>query len=314
MSSGIYNINKPSGWTSFDVIAKVRNLLGTKKVGHAGTLDPMATGVLIVCVGNATKAVEELTGHDKQYKATFRLGISTDTQDITGNIINVKPSIHVTIDDVKKVIASFIGKISQVPPMFSAISVNGQRLYNLARKGIEVERTPREITIYNASILDCAEVNMFSGIDTPTNYSDFVNAKTLQITMLIDCSKGTYIRTLCNDIGECVGCGAVLMALERTKSGDFDINDSRTLNDLGEPLPADSAFSHIDKLTIDYDIATKLKNGCSVAIDSIKSIDLKNFDIEDDNRFRLYCNDTKMNKFLGIGRVISGQLKIIKNF
>ena len=208
---GIIIIAKPEGFTSFDVVAKMRGMLHTKKVGHAGTLDPMATGVLPVFVGRGTKCCDILPCQDKEYRAVFRLGITTDTQDITGKVLEQRP---VTADraQVEQVISEFVGEIEQVPPMYSAVQINGQRLYDLARQGIEVERPARKITIYRCDLLGEGP--------NPNEYS-----------IDVACSKGTYIRTLCADIGEKLGCGAAMTSLCRTQAAGFTLEEALPLEE-----------------------------------------------------------------------------------
>ena len=210
--SGIICIDKPAGFTSFDVIAKMRGILRTKKLGHSGTLDPMATGVLPVFAGSATKAVDMLSDHDKTYSAGFRLGYRSDTQDITGDMIPSGQMIPDT-EAVCRATASFVGDIMQIPPMYSAVSVNGKRLYQLAREGREIEREARPVTVYSSEL---------------TSY-DFASGEG---TIDVCCSKGTYIRTLINDIGESLGCGGVLSSLRRIKACGFDITECVTLDKL----------------------------------------------------------------------------------
>ena len=196
MNNGFIIVNKERGFTSFDVCAKLRGILKTKKIGHTGTLDPDATGVLLVCVGNATKAVDILPDEDKQYRAVIRFGITTDTEDISGNVLSTSDR-KINEDDIRAAITSFVGNIKQIPPMYSAIKVNGKKLYELAREGKEVERKARDITIHNIIIEDISYPNA---------------------TILVDCSKGTYIRTLCKDIGEKLGVGACMESLVRTRA------------------------------------------------------------------------------------------------
>jgi len=217
--NGILLINKPQDYTSHDVVNIVRKFAREQtddkkiKVGHAGTLDPLATGVLPICIGRTTKFVDFISGLSKQYKATFKLGITTDTQDITGNIVVETPVIPgLTRNLIEECITSFIGPQTQIPPMYSAIKKDGKKLYELARQGKDIERTPREITINNIEILN---------INLP------------EIEILVSCSKGTYIRTLCHDIGQKLGCGATLTKLTRTKVGFFDISECHPLPDSG---------------------------------------------------------------------------------
>lgn len=208
---GIIILDKPEDFTSFDMVAKMRRLLGTRKVGHAGTLDPMATGVLPIFVGRATKCCDILPNQNKRYTATFQLGYTTDTLDATGRVLT-RTEVSATKEDVEKALESFRGEIMQLPPMYSAIQINGKRLYDLARQGIEIEREKRPVTI--------TELNLLSADDTQHIY---------QID--VACSKGTYIRTLCADIGEALGCGATMTALRRTEAAGFSIADSITLEE-----------------------------------------------------------------------------------
>ena len=210
MAEGIVIIDKAADWTSMDVCAKLRGILKTKKVGHAGTLDPMATGVLPVFVGQATRGVSFAESGEKEYVATLRLGLTTDTQDSTGNVLTTAP-VAVTAEDVASVLPQFTGDIQQIPPMYSAIKINGQKLCDLARRGKEVERAPRTIIIHAL---------------------DFLGMEGELVRLRVHCSKGTYIRTLCHDIGAKLGCGACMTSLVRTKVGIFTIDGSLTLAEL----------------------------------------------------------------------------------
>lgn len=207
MINGMINIYKEAGFTSHDVVAKLRGILKQKKIGHTGTLDPEAVGVLPVCLGNATKLCELLTDKSKEYEACLRLGIRTDTQDLTGTVLEERPAA-VTEEQVRESMLSFVGDYAQLPPMYSALKVGGQRLYELARQGKEVERTPRQVKIYELRIQE---------IELP------------RIRFTVSCSRGTYIRTLCHDIGEQLGCGGAMESLKRTKVGNFQIADALTL-------------------------------------------------------------------------------------
>ena len=213
MPNGILIIDKPADWTSMDVCAKVRGVLRERRVGHGGTLDPMATGVLPVFVGQATKAVGFAENARKEYVAGLRLGLVTDTQDVTGNTLETRP-VHVTASDVAAALERFTGDIQQVPPMYSALKVQGKKLYELARKGREVERPPRPVTIYELELL---------ARESDTDYK-----------FRCLCSKGTYVRTLCHDIGQVLGCGGTLYALRRTRAGDFTEADAVTLDAVRE--------------------------------------------------------------------------------
>ena len=213
VSDGILLIDKEQEWTSFDVVAKLRNVLHIKKIGHAGTLDPMATGLLIILIGRATKLCEQLTGHDKEYIAEMTLGIVTDTQDIWGNVLERNSADDLTDCDILKTVNSFKGEITQLPPMYSAIKVKGERLYNIARRGEEVERKPRKVNIFDITVLARDKE---------------------KVTMKINCSSGTYIRTLCHDIGIKLGCGACMSSLRRTRIGDFLISDAHKVSDISD--------------------------------------------------------------------------------
>ena len=226
MPNGIIIIDKPAGWTSMDVCAKLRGILHEKRVGHAGTLDPMATGVLPVFVGQATKAVSFAENGRKVYEAVLLLGRVTDTQDTTGETLEER-AVTVTADDVRAALPRFLGEIEQIPPMYSAIKVNGQKLYDLARQGKEVARKPRRITIYDLALTE----ELGNG----------------QYALRVECSKGTYIRTLCHDLGQALGCGGCMAALRRTEASGFGIGEAVTLEDAareGEALlrPLDSLF------------------------------------------------------------------------
>lgn len=233
--NGIINVYKECGFTSHDVVAKLRGILHTKKIGHTGTLDPDAAGVLPVCVGKATKVCSLLTGQDKTYQAVVKLGVTTDTQDLTGNIISTHP-VGLTEQQLRETAAEFTGKIKQIPPMYSAIKVNGKRLYELARQGKEIERKERDITIHELKVTS-------------------IELTEQEFSMEVTCSKGTYIRTLCHDIGERLGCGAAMKSLVRTRVGDFSLEEARTLAEIEKAVQedgADALFSPIDSLFLDY--------------------------------------------------------------
>lgn len=234
--NGILNVMKPPGMTSFDVVASLRRILKTKKIGHTGTLDPGAVGVLPVCVGSATKAIEFLTEKDKLYRAELKLGITTDTQDITGQVTDTR-KVNVTREQVLDAIMSFVGTYSQVPPMYSAVKINGQKLYELARSGKTIEREPRVVNIYYINVIDISEEDGSVLFD-------------------VACSKGTYIRTLCADIGEKLGCGGCMSFLIRLKSGPFDLESSLTLDEIEELYSADrlkEKMFHVDRVFADLD-------------------------------------------------------------
>lgn len=253
---GILNIHKHVGLTSFDVVAKVRRLTGIKKVGHAGTLDPDASGVLPVCVGKATKVIEFLMEKDKEYRVGLLLGKATDTQDASGNTLYER-KVTSSDEEIKKAIKGFVGTIEQIPPMYSAIRVDGKRLYDLARQGVEVERKPRTVTMHKIVLLDMVRAD-----------------DTVSVTLDVKCSKGTYMRTLCHDIGEVLGCGGHMASLVRTQSGPFSLEQAFTLDDLFRLkeegkletafLTMDQAIGHFPPVYISNAEAKKLMNGLSI--------------------------------------------------
>ncbi|MBD2870691.1 tRNA pseudouridine(55) synthase TruB [Paenibacillus arenilitoris] len=240
---GILAVWKPEGWTSHDVVAKVRRILKMKRIGHAGTLDPMVTGVLPLCLGRATRVVEYVQERPKAYEAVLQLGIATDTEDLTGTIVDRQPVINVAMDEIRSALGRFAGEIWQVPPMFSAVKVDGKRLYELAREGKTVERKPRKVMIHHIELID-AQLEQ----DQPT------------ITFSVLCSKGTYIRTLCVDIGKALGVPAAMAKLTRTMSGGITKESCLTLEQIerlqqsGELearlIPADQAIAHMDKAVV----------------------------------------------------------------
>ena len=246
----VINLNKPKGISSQQAVTRVKRITGVRKAGHAGTLDPMATGVLLVCTGEATKITRFLTDLDKEYLTIMKLGEKTDTYDSEGTVVQRSEGFSLGKEDIENVLAGFRGTIEQTPPMFSALKVGGRPLYSLARRGIMVERAGREITIHRMEI---------SGFSLP-----FVEMK-------ISCSKGTYIRSLCNDIGEALGVGAHITGLQRTQIGGFRIEDSVTLDEL-EKSPAagnafvsiDEALGHLREMSLDERDFTRAKNGLSV--------------------------------------------------
>ncbi len=254
---GILNVLKPQGMTSFDVVALLRGMFDTRKIGHAGTLDPLAVGVLPVCLGKATKAIEFMMEKDKYYRAELTLGITTDTQDSTGKTISsVEPDC--TDGDIRKAASAFIGKYSQLPPMYSALRINGKRLYDLAREGAEVERERRDVEIYSAGVVD---------IDRSDG---------LRVLIDVHCSKGTYIRTLCADIGDLLGCGGHMSFLLRKKAGPFGIASAVTLEELERRkrdgslgsvlLEADTVFMQYESYTLNETEEKKFRNGVEIDI------------------------------------------------
>jgi len=252
---GILNILKPPGMTSFDVVGYLRRIVKTTRIGHTGTLDPGAVGVLTVCVGRATKAIEYMVEKDKVYRTEITLGIETDTQDNQGQIINKRP-VNVQKDTICEVIRSFVGKQQQTPPMYSAVKVNGKKLYELARSGITVEREPRNIEIYFIDIVKVFDDN--------------------RVLFDVGCSKGTYIRTLCSDIGDKLGCGAHMSFLVRTKAGSFDISNSLTMEEVAEYASnitlndhftgVEEVFKDLKLVELTEDNEKKFLNGCTVEI------------------------------------------------
>ncbi len=260
---GIFIVNKPKGITSFDVVARMRRICDTKKVGHAGTLDPDAVGVLPVCVGRATKIIEYLMEKDKVYQVELILGTATETQDSSGSILYEKP-VTASIEDIEGAIKSFLGESMQIPPMYSAVRVNGKRLYELARKGIEIERKPRAITISKLDILsiDKKEDKVIAAFN-------------------VECSKGTYIRTLCNDIGEKLDCGGHMMSLSRTRSGPFKLENSFTLESLenlkntddlhSAKLSIDKAVLYMTQVYVNENEAKRLRNGLTILKESLQT-------------------------------------------
>lgn len=240
---GVLAIWKAEGWTSHDVVARARRLLGMKRIGHTGTLDPMVTGVLPLCLGRSTRVVEYVQERPKAYEATILLGIATDTEDISGEVIEKAEVTNITVDQVRQVLQSFVGEIDQVPPMFSAVKVDGKRLYELAREGKTVERKSRKVTIYDIELL-----------------SHDLNSEEPSFRFSVQCSKGTYIRTLCVDIGKALGVPATMSALTRTMSGGITKEQCLTLEQVEEHMnngtlekmlvASEQAIDHIPKATV----------------------------------------------------------------
>ena len=286
MPNGIIIIDKPQEWTSMDVCAKLRGVLGERRIGHAGTLDPMATGVLPVFVGRATRAVEFAERGDKEYVAGLRLGLVTDTQDTSGNTLEERP-VAVTAEQLRQVLPRFTGDILQVPPMYSAIKINGKKLYELARKGREVERPARPVTIHSLTLEGQAGEQEF--------------------TLRVKCSKGTYVRTLCHDIGAALGCGGCMSSLRRTMACGFDLSQAHPLKEVLETedpagllLPTDSLFAAHPALTLGKRGAERVRHGAQVCQPEAA-----------DGTYRIYGPE---EEFLALGRVEQGKLHIIKRF
>ena len=285
---GIIVMYKPQDWTSFDVIAKARGIMGTRKLGHAGTLDPMATGVLPIFIGRATKAVDMQIIKDKEYIATFKLGLNTDTGDITGEVIKER-QVTATKDDVLNEMENFKGEIQQYPPMYSAVKVNGQPLYKLARQGVTVERKPRKAIIHQLVMTEGDEAN---------------NTYTIRVV----CSEGTYIRTLVEDMGENLGCGAVLTSLSRTKACGYTLDQTITLEQLQQArdtdtidsliAPVDSVFMHLDAIDLSDELAKRAINGARSRIS------------KPDGDYRAYHNGL----FIAVVNVTDKKMSVVKLF
>ena len=283
--NGIVIVDKPQNWTSMDVCAKLRGVFHEKRIGHGGTLDPMATGVLPVFVGRATRAVEFAADSEKEYIAGFKLGVVTNTQDTAGEVLEERP-VSVTREDLEAALKKFRGEIDQVPPMYSAVKIGGKKLYELARKGREVERKPRHIVIKELKITRCIG---------PAEYE-----------LRVRCSKGTYIRTLCHDIGQALGCGGCMSALRRSMAGGFTLEDAVPLEDiLSAPDPAallrpvDGLFMEHPAVTLDAARERRCRCGNDFPCDA------------PDGLYRVYGAD---GEFLMLGRAEGGRMKTVKSF
>ncbi len=294
--NGILLIDKPKGYTSFDIVAVTRKLISQKKIGHTGTLDPNATGVLPLLIGNAAKAQDIIPNHDKEYIAEFKLGITTDTLDIWGEIKSEKKT-SVKKSEVESALEKFRGEIEQLPPMYSAVSVNGQRLYSLARQGIEIERKPRKVTVYNLELL---------------GFNDEEQVGALRIL----CSKGTYIRTVIDDLGAALGTGAVMTSLDRTMACGFLKESCIPLKKLKSLSPAEieeklltteSLFENYDELNVSKAQAERFFNGGAL---DIARTSLRDKDNLDEKIYRIK-ND---GRFYGLGIVKDNSIKIYKHF
>ena len=285
--NGILLIDKQPDWTSNDVVAKLKGILHQRRIGHSGTLDPMATGLLVVFVGRATRAVEFAEGHDKRYLAGLRLGITTDTQDITGTVLEEK-SVFVSMEELDQALALFRGEIQQVPPMYSAIKHQGRRLYDIARKGGQVERAPRTITIHDLRV-------------TGGQGEDWL--------LDVSCSKGTYVRTLCHDLGQTLGCGGCMSSLRRVQAGQFSVDQAVTLEqvqhmaDEGRAeellLPVDSLFDQYPACVVDA--AQEKKIRCGNQVESGLAVGM----------YRVY---SQSGDFLMLGRAEDGKMRTVKSF
>ena len=285
MASGILVLEKPAGWTSMDVCAKLRGIFHEKRVGHGGTLDPMATGVLPVFVGRATRAVEFAEKSDKEYIAGLKLGVITNTQDTTGEVLETRP-VQVSREQLEAVLEQFRGDIMQIPPMFSAIKINGKRLYELARKGREVERPARPVTIKALELLEQQGEDLY--------------------TIKVRCTKGTYIRTLCHDIGQALGCGGCMASLRRTMAAGFPLEDAVTIEDVQEKgaallRPVDSLFSAHPAWTIrSAGQEKRVRNGSPITVPETA-----------EGLYRVYGPD---GTFLCLSPAGGGTLTAVKNF
>lgn len=295
--NGVLIVNKPEGITSHDVVGRIRKLYGTRKVGHTGTLDPLATGVLVILLGRAAKAAEYLVADRKTYRARLTLGITTDTEDITGKVLTSSDDIP-SFEQVTAACGEFLGRIKQIPPMYSALKVDGRKLYDLAREGIEVERKARDIEIFQ---LFCA----------PTENAN-------EYDLLVECSSGTYIRTLCADIGARLSCGGVMSALHRVRAGGFDIENSHSLKEL-EALemseryellaPTESLFEDLPAIKLPAFYEKLCRSGCEIYQNKIKT------DLANGTRVRLYSAN---GEFFALGEVREYEsgtaIKAIKTF
>ena len=296
MLHGILNVYKEKGYTSHDVVAKLRGIVGQKKIGHTGTLDPDAEGVLPVCLGKATKVCDLLTDKDKTYRAVLLLGKTTDTQDLTGEVLNESDTCFLNEKEVETAIQGFVGEYRQIPPMYSALKVNGKKLYELAREGKVIERKARTVYIREIRILS---------IELP------------RVTMEVTCSKGTYIRTLCQDIGEKLGVGGCMKSLLRTQVGRFTLEDSKTLQNIQELkengsleqilIPVDSLFEDYRRVQVDKKQEPLLYNGNMFYMEGQKDVPY------DEEMVRVYDCD---GKFVAIYRynAENNQYKIVKMF
>lgn len=288
MASGILVVEKPAGWTSMDVCAKLRGVFHEKRVGHGGTLDPMATGILPVFIGRATRAVEFAEKSEKEYIAGIKLGVITNTQDTTGEILEERP-VQVTREQLEGALERFRGDIMQVPPMYSAIKINGKKLYELARKGREVERPARPVTIRGLMVLD----------QKPDDGSDFF--------LWVHCSKGTYIRTLCHDIGQYLGCGGCMSSLRRAAAAGFDGEDAWPMERILETehpeellLPVDTLFQDRPELILSPAVEKKVRNGMTAVLPDLAP-----------GEYRAYAQN---GEFLALCQAQGGKLTTIKSF
>lgn len=288
--NGVINVKKGAGMTSHDVVYRLRKLLSIKKIGHTGTLDPDAEGVLPMCIGRATKVADMLTAQDKQYIAEVTLGSATDTLDASGEVTETA-EVNVSEEDIREVVSLFVGEIEQIPPMYSAIKVDGKKLYELAREGVEIERKPRKIRVESIEILD-------------------IDLENKRFSMKVDCSKGTYIRSLCDDIGRKLGTFAHMSALSRTRSGRFNISEAFSLEEIEEMfsrgdlsffVPIDAVFEEYPRLVLSKRRAALMCNGVKISVQGA----------EEGQVYRVY---DESGNFLTISEGEGGTLKILKTF
>ena len=299
MADGVLIIDKPSEWTSQDVCAKLRGVFHEKRIGHGGTLDPMATGVLPVFVGRATRAVEFVMEGEKEYLAGLRLGLVTNTQDTTGEVLEQQP-VSVTREELEAALERFRGDILQVPPMYSAIKIGGKKLYELARKGREVERPPRKVTIHELELLDGRRVREAAPCGGPLEPDTWF--------LRVRCSKGTYVRTLCHDIGAALGCGGCMSSLRRTMASGFTLAQAHPLEEVlacPDPaallLPVDGCFADLPRLDLPPKGTRAVRNGQSVPRPGLAA-----------GEYRLYDGET--GEFLALARAEQGRLVTVKSF
>lgn len=293
--SGVIAVYKPKGWTSFDVVAKLRSVLHTRRIGHGGTLDPMAEGVLPVFVGKATKACDILPDVQKGYVAGFKLGLTTDTQDITGKVL-ARSDRDVAKEELEKTASRFVGRIMQVPPMYSAVKIEGKKLYELAREGKTIEREPRPVTV---KLLQISEYDKYSR----------------EGHMTVLCEKGTYVRTLINDIGDALGCGGVMTSLIRNYSAGLKLTDCMHIEEIQRRVTedgAESVLTELDKcfevyqpLFFDENTTRLYKNGVKLRPEQVAA------ESDDEDIYRVYGSGSE---FLGLGKMIGGEFRSVKNF
>lgn len=298
--TGIVCLHKPKDITSFTAVAKVRRIAEEKKVGHAGTLDPLATGVLPILLGGATRFLEFLPTSPKRYTAVMRLGLTTDTLDITGTVLKECP-VSCTEEDIVSLLPRFTGEIMQVPPMYSAIKKDGVRMYDLARKGIEVEREARPVTIFSLSLLKEGAPMDYDLSLEPLEENDYI--------LDVKCSSGTYIRTLIDDLGQALGCGATMTQLVRTEVGNFTLKEAASLEELAAAkeegrledylVESGTALAHLTAVTVTDAQATRFQNGGELGLERIGFFHKKGPSVQD----RFFAVKNPKGEFLGIGEV-----------